>query len=97
MVSLNELKTPELWSLAKDVDVEANGPRLLGEARNYAVHFGDRLGDERFRKLAGSQEYYLFLQDLSQFYFEYMFLSYLDLPDVEPPRDLLSSKNVIVS
>ena len=97
MVSLNELKTPELWSLAKDVDVKTNGPRLLGEARNYAVHFGDRLGDMRFKKLAESEECYLFLHDLSQFYFEYMFLAYLDLPDVQQPRALLSSEDVIVS
>ena len=74
-----------------------NGPWLLSEARNYAVHFGDRLGDVRFKKLAESEEYYLFLHDLSQFYFEYMFLAYLDFPDVELPRALLTGKNVIVS
>ena len=97
MVSLNSAETPELCSLSKDLGVRENGPWLLSKARNYAVHFGDRLGDVRFKKLAESEEYYLFLHDLSQFYFEYMFLAYLDFPDVEPPRALLTGKNVIVS
>ena len=61
------------------------------------IHFGDRLEDMRCKKLAEKQEYYVLLHDLSQFYFEYMFLAFLGLPDIQQPRGLLSSEDVMVS
>ena len=73
------------------------GSWLLAKARNYAVHFGGKVADSRYDRLAESERGYVFLHDLCSFYFEYIFLIYLGILDTTHPRRLLNSNEVMVS
>ncbi len=88
-ISLDESQTPRMAAIAKNLSGDNNGPRLLGDVRNYVVHPLERIGKERYKELDSDSSLYVYLHDLSQFYLEYMFLAFLGLPDLERPRILL--------
>ena len=94
-ISLDESQTPRMSALAEKLSVRNNGPWLLSEVRNYIVHPLERIGEERYKELDSDSSLYVYLHDLSQFYFENMFLAFLGLPDVERPRILLERSNQI--
>ena len=81
----------------EDLCVSELGSWLLAKARNYVVHFGGKVVNSRYDRLAESERHYVFLHDLCAFYFEYMFLLYLGILDTAYPRRLLSSNEVMVS
>ena len=94
-ISLDESQTPRMAAMAKNLSGNNNGPRLLGDVRNYVVHPLERMRAERYKELDSDSSLYVYLHDLSQFYLEYMFLAFLGLPDVERPRILLERSNQI--
>ncbi len=94
-IVLDESRTPRMAALAENLSVKNNGPWLLGEVRNYVVHPLERTGEERYKELDSDPSLYVYLHDLSQFYFEYMFLAFLGLPDVQEPRILLERSDQI--
>lgn len=61
---------------------KVRGPHLLNDVRNYVAHPLEKdtpTIKEQFRKYVDSDfSHYDFLQDLSQFYLEYLFLGYCD-------------------
>ena len=82
-VRLEESKTPRAVRLCQNLMLNAKkGNRLLSRIRNYVTHpLNVKMKDEEERKLYrqhldNDPGQYFYLQDLSQFYLEYMFLEF---------------------
>ena len=99
-IRLDESKTPVMAKLCKDlVKAEENrerGPYLLNEIRNYVAHPLDRRKEAEIKEkhldlLDSNLSHYFYLHDLSQFYLEYMFLSFCGY-ETHRFRDLLETK-----
>ena len=98
-ICLDEAETPFLARLCRElVKAEENrerGPYLLNEVRNYVAHPLRRKEAEIKKKhldlLDSDMSHYVYLHDLSQFYLEYMFLSFCGY-ETRSFRDLLEAK-----
>ena len=98
-IQLDESKTPVMAKICKDLvkkeEHQERGSYLLNEVRNYVAHPLDRRKEAEIKKehldlLDSNLSHYVYLHDLSQFYLEYMFLSFCGY-ETSRFRDLLEA------
>ena len=98
-IRLDESKTPVMAKLCENLvkkeEHQERGSYLLNEVRNYVTHPLDMRKEAEIKKehldlLDSNLSHYVYLHDLSQFYLEYMFLSFCGY-ETSRFRDLLEA------